>query len=74
VFIIEPNLAAFNPDLDTVLKCNSSRYAVGGVLSQYSQDRVLRPCAFFLKKNNAHECNYKIHDKELLAVIRCLEE
>jgi hypothetical protein len=74
VFIIEPNLAAFDLDLDTVLECNSSRYAVRGVLSQYSQDGVLRPCAFFLKKNNAHKCNYEIHDKELLAVIRCLEE
>ena len=27
-----------------------------------------------MKKNNAHECNYEIHDKELLAIIRCLEE
>ena len=32
------------------------------------------PCAFFLKKNNLAECNYKIHDKELLVIIYCLEE
>jgi hypothetical protein len=32
------------------------------------------PCAFFSKKNNPAECNYEIHDKELLAIIRCLEE
>ena len=31
-------------------------------------------CAFFSKKNNPAECNYEIHDKELLAIIRCLEE
>ena len=30
--------------------------------------------AFFLKKNNPAECNYEIHDKELLAIICCLEE
>ena len=30
--------------------------------------------AFFLKKNNPAEYNYEIHDKELLAIIRCLEE
>jgi hypothetical protein len=33
---MEPNLAAFDLDLDTVLECDSSGYAVGGVLSQYS--------------------------------------
>ena len=32
------------------------------------------PCAFFSKKNNPAEYNYEIHDKELLAIIRCLEE
>lgn len=74
VFITEPNLAAFDPERDTVLECDSSGYAVGGVLSQYDDEGILRPCAFFSRKNNAHECNYEIHDKELLAVIRCLEE
>ena len=29
---------------------------------------------FFLKKNNLAEYNYKIHNKELLAIIYCLEE
>jgi hypothetical protein len=57
-----------------VLKCDSSGYAVGGVLSQYNNKEVLRPCAYFLRKNNAHECNYKIYNKELLAVVQCLKE
>jgi transposase InsO family protein len=73
-FIIEPNLATFDSERDTVLECDSSGYAVGGVLSQYDDEGILRPCAYFSKKNNAHECNYEIHDKELLAIIRCLEE
>ena len=30
--------------------------------------------AFFLKKNNPAEYNYKIYNKELLAIICCLEE
>jgi hypothetical protein len=57
-----------------VLKCDSSRYAVGGVLSQYDNEGILRPCAYFSKKNNAYKCNYKIYNKELLAVVRCLKE
>ena len=74
IFVTEPTLAAFDPDRETVLECDSSGYAVGGVLSQYDDDGVLRPCAFFSRKNSAHECNYEIHNKELLAVVRCLKE
>jgi hypothetical protein len=33
IFLTEPNLAAFDPERDTVLECDSSGYAVGGVLS-----------------------------------------
>jgi hypothetical protein len=44
------------------------------VLSQYDDEGILRPCAYFLKKNNAYECNYKIYNKELLVIICCLEE
>ncbi|KAK1912987.1 hypothetical protein P3342_004923 [Pyrenophora teres f. teres] len=64
IFVIEPVLATFDSERDTVLECDSSGYATGGVLSQYDEEG----------KNNAHECNYEIHDKELLAVVRCLEE
>ncbi|KAL5606185.1 uncharacterized protein BROUX77_003378 [Berkeleyomyces rouxiae] len=34
----------------------------------------LRPVAFFSKKLSPAEVNYEIHDKELLAVVKCLEE
>lgn len=74
IFLTELNLAAFDPERDTVLECDSSGYAVGGVLSQYDDEGVLRPCAYFSKKNNAHKSNYEIYNKELLVVIRCLKE
>jgi hypothetical protein len=56
-----------------VLETDSSGYCSGGVLSQVKGD-VLRPVAFFSKKHSPAECNYPIYDKELLAIIRCLEE
>jgi hypothetical protein len=56
------------------MECNSSGYVTAGVLSQYDENRVLQPCAYFSKKNTPAERNYKIHDKELLAIIRGLEE
>jgi len=48
-------------------------YATGGVLSMKYEDGKWRPVAFISKSLNAMERNYKIHDKEMLAVIRCLE-
>ena len=44
------------------------------MLSQYGDDRILRPVAFFSKKHLTTKCNYKIYDKELLAIVRCFEE
>ena len=37
------------------------------------EDGVTHPCAYFSKKNTPAECNYPIYDKELLAVVRCME-
>jgi len=42
-------------------------------LSTKCEDRKWRPVAFISKSLNTTERNYKIHDKEMLAVIRCLE-
>jgi hypothetical protein len=38
------------------------------------EDGVWHPVAFYSKSLNEHERNYKIYDKELLAIIRALEE
>lgn len=41
---------------------------------QYENNGILRPCAYFSKKNSPAECNYEIYNKEMLAIVRCLEE
>ena len=74
MFTTAPILMQFNPDRETVVETDSSGWATGGVLSQYDNDGVLRPCAYFSKKNTPAECNYQIHDKELLAIINALKE
>lgn len=73
-FVAEPALANFHPERKTVLECDASGWATGGVLSQYDDDNVLRTVAYFSAKNTAAEVNYTIHDKEMLAVIKCLQE
>lgn len=56
------------------VECDSSDYATGAVLSQEGSDGKLHPIAFLSKSLNAVERNYEIHDKEMLSVMRALEE
>ncbi|KAJ6437064.1 hypothetical protein O9K51_10361 [Purpureocillium lavendulum] len=71
--ISAPILAQWDPDRETVVETDSSGYVTGGALAQRSDDGLMRPVAFFSKKCTPAECNYPIHDKELLAIMRCLE-
>lgn len=75
LFIKEPILATFNPNFDTQLEPDSSGWAVGSALTQLDPVlKVWRPVAFFSAKHLPAECNYDIHDKELLAIIKCIKE
>ena len=57
------------------IKADSSDYATGGVLLQLSEeDDKYHPVAFMSKSLTPVQRNYDVHDKELLAIIRCLEE
>ena len=48
-------------------------YATEGVLSMEYEDEKWRPVAFLSKSLNKTERNYEIYNKEMLAVIRGLE-
>lgn len=57
------------------LETDASDFATGAVLSQLDPtDGLWHPVAFYSKSLNEHERNYEIYDKELLAIIRALEE
>ena len=63
------------PDLDKKMQMevDALDYATGGVLSMECKDGLWRLVAFFLKSLNKTERNYKIYNKEMLAIIRGLE-
>jgi len=63
------------PDLDKKMRMevDISDYAIGGVLSMECKDKLWRPVAFLSKSLNETERNYEIHDKEMLVIIRGLE-
>ena len=48
-------------------------YATDGILSMKCEDGKLRPVVYLSKSLNKIERNYEIYDKEMLAVIRGLE-
>jgi hypothetical protein len=73
-FVDAPILRPFDWEKDVILETDASDYVSAGVLSQYDDQGILHPVAFFSKKHSATECNYEIYDKELLAIIRCFEE
>jgi hypothetical protein len=69
-----PILACFDLDQDIIVEMDASDYVSASVLSQYDDNNVLYPMAYFSKKHSTTECNYKIYDKELMAIIRAFKE
>ena len=63
------------PDLDKKFRveADTSNYATGEVLSMKCSDDLWRPVTFILKSLSDTERNYKIYNKEILVVVRCLK-
>jgi len=63
------------PDLDKEMRVevDALDYTMEGVLLMKCKDKKWRSVAYISKLLNDIEKNYEIHDKEMLAVIRCLE-
>ena len=63
------------PDLDKEfgVEVDTSNYAIDGVLSMRYTNKLWRPVAFISKLLSDIERNYEIHNKKILAVVRCLE-
>ena len=73
IFTIKPVLVVPDLDKEFRIKTNASNYATRGVLSMKCSDNLWRPVAFISKSLSNTERNYKIHNKEMLVVIRCLK-
>ena len=73
IFITKPVLAAPDLDKEFRVEVDALNYATEGVLSMKCSNELWRPVAFISKSLSDTERNYKIHNKEMLAVVRCLE-
>jgi len=72
-FTTEPVLVT--PDLNKEMRveADASDFVTGGILSMKCEDEKWRPVVYISKLLNEAKRNYEIHDKEMLAIIRCLE-
>jgi len=66
-------LAALDLNKKMRMEVDVSDYAIGDILSMEYKDGLWRLVAFLSKSLNKMERNYKIHDKEMLVIIRGLE-
>jgi len=62
-----------NSTCKKVLKTNASDFAVGACLYQI-KDEQQRFIAYQLRKLSGLKKRYKIHDKELLAIVKALQD
>ena len=72
---LAPVLALPDSECPYRMEADGSRVTMGAVLSQLSpEDDKWHPVAFLSKSLSAVECNYEIHDTEMLVIVRALEE
>ena len=69
-----PVLRHYQPDLPTKVETDASDEVIAGILSQQDSSGEWHPVAYYSCSMSTSEVNYEIHDKEMLAVIRALEE
>ena len=64
-------LRHFDPDLSIGLHTDVEGFVISGIVSQL-HDLHWHPVAFYSCKCTPAECNYDIHDRELLAVVESM--
>lgn len=69
-----PTLRHADPAKPYFLKMDASGAAMGAVQSHRQEDGCLHPIAFMAKSFTGTKTNYDTHDKELLTMIKALEE
>ena len=73
-FTTKPVLIMPNQSKPFWVESDASKYATGAVLMQKDSNGDLHPCSFISQTFTSAERNYQIYDRELLGIIRALDE
>ena len=75
IFISQPVLRMWHPDLLTRIETDASAHTVSGIISQKQlDDGLYHRIAYHSESMTEAERNYEIYDRELLAIINALED
>ena len=74
MFTLVPVLVHFDPSKKVRVETDASKFAIAGTISQQHETsdgtkQHWHPVAFWSRKLTGTECNYSIHDGELLAIM-----
>ena len=72
-FMTEPVLVISDLNKEIRVEADILDFTTNGVLSIKYEDKKWRPVIYISKSLNKAEKNYQIHNKEILAIIKCLE-
>ena len=72
LFASEPILCHFDPELLITLHTDASSSVMSGIISQPHVDRS-HPITYWSRKWTPAECNYDIHDREMLAIVESMK-
>ena len=64
----------FDPRKQIIMKADALNQAQESVLSQPDKSENLHPVVFHSRKFTGPELNYKIHNKELLAIVKAFKQ
>jgi RNase H-like domain found in reverse transcriptase len=70
----DPVLCRPNYNKPFVLEVDASRYAIGAILQQMDDSGKLHTVGYYSKALTDVERGYDIHDRELLALVKGLEQ
>jgi hypothetical protein len=68
-FVSAPLLHHLDSERKIVVETDASNLVIFRVLSQYDDDNILHPVAYFSRKHSLTEISCDIYDKELLAIV-----
>ena len=68
-----PVLRHYDHALPIRIGTDASDGIIGGVLSQEHEDGW-HPVAFYCKTMSPTKCNYEVHDKDMLAIVKAFKE
>lgn len=73
-FTTAPVLQHFNPTLPSTIVTDASDFALSAIHLQPDSNSLLHPVLYYSHKLTPAEINYKIHDKELLGIVKAFRE